>query len=110
MTIEQLLANYSEDAAILDRSGAKELAAQKRQVVEEVTIALGDYLRWLSEAEAALWSSKSPRWLRDRFEAMVASGDARRNGRHRQYRAASLPRGVDYIGLRGQARADARAA
>ena len=110
MSIEQLLADYGEEAAILDRSGAKELAALKRQIVQEVTAALGDYLRWLSEAEAALWSSKSPRWLRDRFGAMVAAGDARRTGRHRQYRAASLPRGVDYVGLRGQARSDARAA
>lgn len=111
MTIEELLANYRENAAILEHACAKEQAELYRRVAQEVTDALGDYLRWLSEEEAALWSGKSTRWLRDRFEAMAATmpPTARRAGRHRQYRAAALPRAVDYIGLRAQARQDAAA-
>lgn len=110
MTIEEQLATYREDANVLDRMGHAKEAATLRRIADEVATALGDYLRWLSESEASLWSGKSERWLRERFEVMLQMGNARKLGRHRQYRAAALPRSVDYVGLREQARQDAEAA
>lgn len=109
MTIEDLLATYRADAEVLARLGQSAASEGRLQVVHEVTVALGDYLRWLSESEAALWTGHSERWVRGQFEIMEASGNARRQGRHRRYRAAALPRSLDFVGLREQARKDAAA-
>jgi hypothetical protein len=110
VNIEEQLANYHEEAAILERAGHTRDAALLRRIAGEVRTSLGDYLSWLSEPEGSLWSGHTERWLRERFDMWRAMGHARKNGRHRQYRAAILPRGVDYVGLREQARIDAEAA
>lgn len=102
--IEEVLGTYREEAAILERAGHGRDAEVLRRVADEVSTALGDYLRWLSEAEAAAWCDRSERWLRERFPAWEWSGDARRHGRHRQYRASVLPRSVDVVGVREEAR------
>jgi hypothetical protein len=110
VNIEEQLATYYEDANVLHRLGHTKEATTLRRIADEVTTALGDYLTWLSETEAALWSGKSERWLRERFDGWLVMGHARKGGRHRQYRAAILPKGVDYVGIREMARIDAEAA
>lgn len=109
MTIEEQLANYREEAVILEKAGHSRDGTLLRRVADEVTAALGDYLRWLSETEASLWAGRSERWLRENYEAWELRGDARKIGRHRQYRASVLPRGTDYVGIREQARRDVAA-
>jgi len=105
--IEDVLSRWDEEAAILERHGHAEGAAALRNRAEEARSALGGYLLWLSESEAVLWSSRAAPWLRQRFDGWEASGYARREGRHRYYRAAILPRGPDLIGVRAMARKDA---
>jgi hypothetical protein len=107
--IERVLADLHEEAAILDRVGETKQAAARREIAERVTAALGDYLTWLGEAEAALWTGRSERTLRASFDLYREMGHARQVGRHRQYRAAILPRRTDYLELRRRAREDAAA-
>lgn len=105
--IEDVLSRWEEEAVVLERNGLPERAAARRKDAQEVREAMPGYLLWLSESEAVLWASRRPEWLRQRFEAWEVSGHARRSGRHRYYRAAILPRGPDYIGVRALARKDA---
>lgn len=108
--IEDVLSRWQDEAAVLERHGhADEGAALRRRAVE-VSEAMPDYLRWLTESEAVLWSSRSLPWLRRQYPEWEAAGYARREGRHRYYRSAILPRGPDLIGVRALAREDAACA
>lgn len=107
--IEQVLADLREEATLLDRFGETKRAEDRREIADRVTAALGDYLTWLGEGEAALWTGRSARTLRASFEQWQARGHARQVGRHRQYRADVLPRRTDHLELRRQAREDAAA-
>lgn len=105
-----MLANEREEAAVLRARGLSGRADDIERVCDRVAEALGQYMRWLPESEAALWSGHTTRWLRARFEGYRQQGDARREGRRRYYRASALPRSVDVAGLRQMARSDAEAA
>jgi hypothetical protein len=109
LTLEEILASEREDAAVLRARGLADRAADIERVCDRVQESLGNYLRWLSETEAILWSGRSAKYLRDRFAGWVAQGDARKVGRNRQYRASAIPRNVDVAGLRQRARQEAAA-
>lgn len=110
MTVEEVLANEREEAAILRARGLADRADDIERVCDRVAQALDVYLRWLSETEASLWSGRSPDYLRQRFAGMAADGNARKQGRSRFYRASALPRTADIAALKRQARLDAEAA
>jgi len=95
MTLEDVLANERGEAAVLRarKHGAEADAIER--VCDRVSAALAHYLTWLSESEAALRSSRSRAWLREHFAGMASKGDAKREGRHRLYRASGLPETVN---------------
>lgn len=110
MTLEDVLANEREDAAILRARGLADRADDIERVCDRVAESLQHYLQWLSESEASLWSGHSAKWLRARFAGLQAQGDAKRQGRYRYYRASAIPRSVDVAQLRQMARSDGAAA
>jgi hypothetical protein len=95
VTLEDVLANEREDAAVLRARGLADRAADIERVCDRVSEALAHYLKWLSETEASLWSDHGAAWLRERFDGMASRGDAKRIGRHRLYRASALPQAAN---------------
>lgn len=95
MTLEQVLADWRGDAAVLRRQGHEAQALLLERHAETVTAAARDYLTWLSEAEAQLHAGKTVAWLRGRFPALEADGNAKRDGRRRIYRLVALPHRAD---------------
>lgn len=93
-TLEQILADEREQAAILRRNGHAHDAGLIERVCDAVGQAAEEYLRWLSEEDAMTRSDKSRDWLRSRFSAWEAEGHARRNGRKREYRMLIVPQRV----------------
>lgn len=92
MTLEQVLADAREEAAVLKRAGHPIQAAGLERLCDAVAGAAEDYLTWLSEGDARLMSGRSVEWLRGRFAGWLALGLARMNGKRREYRALIIPR------------------
>ena len=65
--LESVLEEAREDAVKLRLHGHTAQAASIEHVVARITDAMGDYLDWLTEDEAALQSGRSVNWLRGRF-------------------------------------------
>jgi len=105
--LEQVLADYRGEAAVLRRRGAGVVADALEEFAEQVARAAEDYLTWLSEADAMGRSGKSERWLRRRFGDWYDMGHARysgRNGRAREYRQAVVPQRLHLEAMRDDAR------
>jgi hypothetical protein len=91
-TLEQVLADYREEAAVLFRSGHPVQARGIERMCDAVAEAAEDYLTWLGEPDARLQSGRSVEWLRAQFPRWLDQGLARHNGRKREYRALIIPR------------------
>jgi hypothetical protein len=91
MTLEQVLADAREEAAILRRNGHVAQSATLDRFVSAVLAAAEDYLTWLSEPEARLRSGYSTEWLRGRFARLQSQGLAKMDGKRRMYRAVGIP-------------------
>lgn len=91
MMLEQVLANWREDAAVLRRRGHPHDAELIERLCDEVAASAEDFLRWLTESEAALRAGRSPKWLQRQFAGWVALGLARHDGRRRLYRMVIIP-------------------
>lgn len=89
--LEQVIADWRGDAAVLRRNGQPRLAEILERCADEATVGAERYLVWLTEAEARLRSKKSRAWLRERFPAWQEQGDARKVGNIREYRMVVIP-------------------
>lgn len=85
-TIEDVIADFAEEVAVLDRSGHPIIARNIARVIEAVKSALPEYITWYSEAEAKLRSSHGVDYFRSRFAEWETRGLARLVGRKRMYR------------------------
>lgn len=92
MDLGQLLTDWRGDAAVLRRRGQHALADQLEQCAVEVSRAGEEWLTWVTESEAALYSGQTARWLQSRFPAWERRGMAKRDGRTRKYRLCVVPR------------------
>lgn len=108
--LEDVLADYREEAAILRSNGHEAQAVSIERVCDAVAASMVDYLMILSEEEARSRSGKGTEFLRTRFPAWEAAGMAFRDGRNRRYRAAVVPVRPNLDLARAEARRDARLA
>ena len=92
MTLDTVLANWREDAAVLRKRGHTHDADLVERLCDDIAAAAEDLLAWLPEEQAALQSGHTVRWLRARFDEWAALGHAKREGRVRKYRAIIVPR------------------
>jgi hypothetical protein len=79
--LAQLVADLHGEAAVLDRSGATELAKAKRLDAKRIAEACPDAITWLSEADAELRSGWSRARVRRHAQAYEIAGTARRLGK-----------------------------
>lgn len=84
--IEQVLADFSEEVAVLKRAGHPIIADNIGRVLSAVAEALPEYLTWYTEGEAMLRSGRGVDYFRSRFDEWQTRGLAERRGRHRRYR------------------------
>ena len=104
-TLEQILADAREDAAVLDRTGHAQTAQYIVRLVGDVSATMEEWLRWLSEDDARLRSGLSRRALRRRFREWVDAGHARYNLKgEREYRMAVVPSRADVESARSAGR------
>jgi hypothetical protein len=106
------LADWRSDADALDRQDQAADAEKLRRQCDAVTKSAEDYLTFLSEKEAVLWSGYSKVWLRQRFPAWQRLGHAKTRERgkgDRLYRRCVLPRRADLAAARANAVQTARA-
>ena len=111
-TLETVLADYRESAVALKRTKSAQMAELVDEICDDVERAAEDYLVFLNEKEAALWSGKSADWLRHRFSMWqrMGHGKLREHGkRDRLYRRCVLPRSADLAAARADAVQTARA-
>lgn len=92
MTLEQVLADAREEAAVLKRAGHPVQAQGIDRLCTAVADAAEDYLTWLTESDARLQSGWSVERLRGQFARWLDQGLARMNGKRREYRALIIPR------------------
>lgn len=106
--LEEVLADWRGQAAVLRHNGHKAQADSIEAVCEDVARAAEDYLRWLSEENACLRSGKSAAWLRKRYPEWERQGHARMKGRIREYRMLIVPKDVNLTSAREAGREAAR--
>ena len=110
MTLEQVLADFREEAAVLKRAGHPVQAAGIDRLCDAVAEATEDYRTWLSESDARLQSGRSVEWLRGQFPRWLDLGLARLSGKKREYRAMIVPRRANASAAREAGRKAGRAA
>lgn len=103
--LEQVLADWRERASAL-RACHRQLDAELiDDVCRDVAQAAEDYIRWLTEEDAALRSGRSLTWIRSRFSEWEREGHARREGRRRLYRQVVIPQRANPTAAREAGRA-----
>lgn len=90
-TLEQVLADEREEAAVLRRNGHAQEAANRERILDRIQAAAEPFLRFHAEGDAMMFSGRARAWLRQRFAAWAAMGHARRIGGVREYRECVLP-------------------
>lgn len=91
MTLEQVIADAREEAAVLRRHHQAAIADAIGRLADAVQASALDYLNWLSESEARLRSGHDVPWLRARFAQWAEQGLAEWRGAKRYYRAVVIP-------------------
>ncbi len=107
-SLEQVLADYRGEAAVLRMNGHKAQAESIERVCDDVARSLEAYLDWLEESEAMARSAKGVDFYRNRFSDWEAQGLAKWHGRRRYYRRIVVPRRANLEAARAQAERDAR--
>lgn len=111
LTLEQVLADAREEAAVLRRHGHADQATAIEGVLDRVREAAESYLTWLNEGDAVLYSGLAVGTLRRRFRELEDAGNARWNARNeREYRQSALPRRPNVAAAREAGRRGEQAA
>ena len=93
MTLDQLLADFREEAAVLRANGHSVQALGQERILNAVAEATADWRSWISESEAQLRSGKGPDFFRSHRQVWAEDGLAeQRNGRRWFYRRVIVPR------------------
>ena len=93
MTLDHVLADFREEAAILRANGHGVQAQTLERALDAVSCAATDFLAWVSESEAQLRSGKGADYFRARRQLWAEDGLAeQRNGRRWFYRRMIVPR------------------
>ncbi len=108
-TLEQVLADYREEAAVLRVHGHRAQAESMDRMADDIATVMVDYLTWLSEDDAMSRSGRGKDYLRARFGGWLGNGMAEFRGRVRYFRACVIPVRVNLDLARGDARRLARA-
>ena len=108
MALEQVLADWRERASDARRLGNEAQATAIDAVLDDVTPAAEPFTRWLAEDRAMLYSQKSSRWLRQRFQDWKAQGAAKLEKGKRFYLRIVLPVPVDLDATAADAERTAR--
>jgi hypothetical protein len=106
--LEETLADWRGQAAVLRHNGHKLQAESIEAVCADVAVCLRDYLDCLEEAEAHSRSGRSIEWFRSRFADWEAQGLAERRGKRRFYRRIIVPRRPNLEAARAQAEREAK--
>lgn len=109
--LDTVLADARADADVLERTGHVADATLLRGFARRVEAAAADFLVFLPETDAQLWSGKGAEWLRARFPAWERLGHARWSGhgrRQRLYRRVVLPRRAELDRITAEAERAAR--
>ena len=88
--LAQLVADMRGEAAVLERSGARDLAQAKRCDADRVAACCPDASTWLSEKEAQLRSGWSLTRVRRHAAAFEIAGTARRAGKRGQWQLLAV--------------------
>lgn len=88
--LAQLVADLRGEAAVLERSGARELAEAKRRDAQRVADAAPDLMVWLSESEACLRSGWTLNRVRRHAGQYETAGTARRLGKRGQWQLLAV--------------------
>ena len=100
--LEDLLADFREEATVLKRNGVTQQAVTLDRFCDAVALCMDAYLDWMSEDEARLWSAWSIDKLRAHFANWEAQGLAEWEGEgrkaRRRYRRQVVPRRADTVG------------
>lgn len=91
-TLEEVLADWRGDAAVLRRQGHEVQASLLERLASEASEAAHEFVSWLTEGEAQLRSGRSPAWLRRQFPEWERAGHAKREKRVKLYRMLIVPR------------------
>ena len=102
--LEVVLADWREKASTLRSVRHQHDAELIDAIVDEVSRAAEDYLRYVSEPDAMLRSGKSADWLRARFADWCEQGHAEKRKGVRYYRALVVPRRPDLEAARDEGR------
>jgi hypothetical protein len=109
MELNQLLADYRGEAAVLRKNGHKDQAESIERVCDAVAEATESYRRFLGEADALLYSGKAKKTLRRLYPELAAQGNAHQDAKGRRYyREMCLPRRVSDDALLDDAQRAAR--
>lgn len=93
MKLDQVIADFREEATVLRANGHATQAQAVERVLDAVSSAAADWLAWISEAEAQLRSGKGADFFRVRRQAWAEDGLAeQRNGRRWFFRRVIVPR------------------
>lgn len=109
-TLEEVLTELGEEAKVLAKYGDERGATLIKGIVKRVRDAAEDYLTWLSEGDAQLWTGHSAAWLRARFAEWERGGHAKKERGRRYYRAVVLPHRANLSAAYADGRAAGEAA
>lgn len=104
MSVEQVLADALERAALLRSEGHPIQAATIERVVAEVKAALPEFSTWVSETDAMLFTGRKADYLRARFPFWEQRGLAAFHGRIRFFRRCVLEHRGNPEAVRGAGR------
>ncbi len=104
MTLEQALADWSENAQVLRKTGHEHDAELLETVIADFREAGEDFVTWLAEDDAILRSGNTQSWFRRRWALWLDQGLAKMEGGTRYYLQAIVPQRKHL----SEARADAR--
>jgi hypothetical protein len=96
-SLEQVLADAKEEAAILRRAGHPAQADGLERLCGQVGRTAEAWLRWLSEADAHTKSGRSIRWLRAQAPEWEAQDLAKREGKAWLFRDCIIPQRVHHV-------------
>jgi hypothetical protein len=106
--LEDVLADEHETAQRMEANGQAALATAIRRICRRVAASAEDYLRFVNEGDAILYSDRSERWLRSHFDEWAEQGHAKKEGATRFYRLIVLPRRANLSAAREAGRRAAR--
>jgi hypothetical protein len=98
--LNQVLADWREQAAMLSKHGHKEQASSIVQLCDEVADVTEDFRTFISEGDARLRSGWSLSKLRRHFGEWRENGHAEIRGRVRYYRLCIIPTRPDVAAAR----------